>query len=138
MLTEGHPSATMASWASPRSIQISKTPGARLGCSLANHNLRTNDGVIVSSVSRSSPLHGLVFPGDRILACDGLTLSASEMAQTVIDQGNVNLTVASPLAVRAKVSSVLDAAKSITSRHAVAASQRALLAATAFQPVNAI
>ena len=130
-------STTMAStWATPRSIQLSKAAGERLGINLAVHHLQTSDGVVVSSVARSSPLSGLVFPGDRILSLNGLALSASELAGACVAKTNIDLLVASPLAVRAKAkSSMLDAAKSITSRHAVAASQRAVFAAF---PVNAL
>jgi len=109
-------------------ISISKASGAKLGLSLAVHHLQTSDGVVVSAVSRTSPLAPHIRAGDRILSCNGLSMSAGQLSKAATDLADLTLVVAPPLAVRAKASpgpmSMLDEAKSITRREALAALNR--------------
>ena len=109
-------------------ISISKASGEKLGLSLAVHHLQTSDGVVVSAVSRTSPLAPHIRAGDRILSCNGLSMSAGQLSKAATDLADLTLVVAPPLAVRAKASpgpmSMLDEAKSITRREALAALNR--------------
>ena len=109
-------------------ISISKASGEKLGLSLAVYHLQTSDGVVVSAVSRTSPLAPHIRAGDRILSCNGLSMSAGQLSKAATDLADLTLVVAPPLAVRAKASpgpmSMLDEAKSITRREALAALNR--------------
>ena len=109
-------------------IGVTKKPGETIGLCLAVQNLQTSDGVVVTSIARSSPLVGLVRPGDRILSCNGLRMGAGQLAKAAAALSELTLVVAPPLAVRAKVAreptSMFDAAKSITARQALATVNR--------------
>merc|ERR1719440_104962 len=109
-------------------LSISKGSGEKLGLSLAVQHLSTNDGVVVSAVSRNSPLAPHIKAGDRIMSCNGLSMSAGQLANAANELADLTLVIAPPLAVRAKASpgpmSMLDEAKSITRREALAALNR--------------
>ena len=81
-----------------RTITITKTAGTRVGLSLASNK----SGVLVSSVAYSSPLYGLVHPGDII--CHP---NAAEIAKHCTTASTLTLNVETPYEADASVSTNL-------------------------------
>jgi hypothetical protein len=91
----------MTAYATRRSdvITITKTPRAGVGVAFA-HTHCNPDGspcAVVTSVSRSGPLTGMLQAGDRILSCNGCAMVAQSLSETVVALSNLTLVVAPPL-----------------------------------------
>ena len=87
----------MTAYATRRSdvITISKTPRAGVGVSFA-HTHCNPDGspcAVVTSVSRNGPLTGMLYPGDRILSCNGCAMVAQSLSETLVALSNLTLVV---------------------------------------------
>lgn len=81
-----------------RWITVQKAPGERLGITLeaSAKEPSQREEIVISAVSRTSPLYGLVQAGERILSLDGMTFTAAGMASECVTLKWLTLVVAPP------------------------------------------